>query len=763
MNKSIDDFTDSQREKETKKIFKIAVDYLKLNSAEIEKSRELFAEYLKWNKSEWDVNTIVYEKIGDAYSKYSKNNDRFKSEAEVNYKIAFNYFFENKDKTDLLAETYRYSLAEYYLKGIGTTVSREKSYEMFESWYEYISKKSLEYNRKVSFSEVEKIYRYVQSLYSPDQYIASAVKFGADINLEELRFWLKKILEIHPTHRDAKRAIEVVDLYISKPKLFEIAKRRKKEIDADEIIFNKIKDCVTKKPPDFDQAYKIYTENNSDEFSSEVLNLEYLGKIYLRIAQKENPILIAEAEKLHKSAFNLCQKENMGDFGSSYTRARFHLEGIGTERSFTRHQGTLTISFRFMKEDTDKEKELKATRAYQIANTYQKKDLNGRIVDGAKEDLKLAMTWMLKAKSLGAGNRLSKFDEKFEELEQKISSKNLEHASKNKSNEKTDIARWLTHFDYNGKQARPSPIMAYPSHHFYDLVVNHEKAMNSLFHQISDFFKLKRKGLLSKEYVNLTISEVGTHMLGGMTHGLRTKPILADLKKFDWDDIFFDKNFYLLIGCGIINKNNITYLIAPEAVILEEIKFFEENNRWKYKENTLLALGERENTGQYNKFSENFNKKNFSAKEEDKLLNEDKKKSADTEWAKDEFLKDMENRKKLGKSTTLHTVPSKPKNIKSIEDREGITIELIKSILMKGGFQYRDTQGFIEDCLKMRKGGFFKKAQPAPTLNQLKSLFIQYNPRIEVQFPGHANVIFSKEIVEYLGFDVDSNNQVYKK
>ena len=70
MNKSIDDFTDSQREKETKKIFKIAVDYLKLNSAEIEKSRELFAEYLKWNKSEWDVNTIVYEKIGERFSHF---------------------------------------------------------------------------------------------------------------------------------------------------------------------------------------------------------------------------------------------------------------------------------------------------------------------------------------------------------------------------------------------------------------------------------------------------------------------------------------------------------------------------------------------------------------------------------------------------------------------------------------------------------------------------------------------------------------------
>ena len=68
---------------------------------------------------------------------------------------------------------------------------------------------------------------------------------------------------------------------------------------------------------------------------------------------------------------------------------------------------------------------------------FKKRNLYGFAVEGAKEDLKVAMTWMLKAKSLGAGNRLSKFDEKFEELEQKISSQNLEHASSNEKITKT--------------------------------------------------------------------------------------------------------------------------------------------------------------------------------------------------------------------------------------------------------------------------------------------------------------------------------------
>ena len=188
------------------------------------------------------------------------------------------------------------------------------------------------------------------------------------------------------------------------------------------------------------------------------------------------------------------------------------------------------------------------------------------------------------------------------------------------------------------------------------------------------------------------------------------------------------------MGCRVTSKNNLHYVEPRKLVVEEDIEFFEENGYWRHTKDIIRVLRDSD--------------------PEKSLSNKINK---DIEDNNKEVSKKAENKQEASKP--IHTRDI----IKSIEDREGVTIELIKSILMKGGFQYRDTQGFIEDCLKLRKGGFFKKAQPAPTLNQLKSLFIQYNPRIEVQFPVHANVIFSKEIVEYLGFDVDSNNQVYKK
>lgn len=307
------------------------------------------------------------------------------------------------------------------------------NYKDIELLYEEISKDSLISNLSFRIRQGNKLYDLVKSYYSPNGFLRSSVEFGEDINLEELKLWLIKILELCPHHNYAKNDLKIVELYISKPKHFERAKKRKKESEAKKIIFNKIKDCVTRKPPDFDLAHKIYVENNSDELQDEISHLEHLGKIYLEIAQKKNITLIAEAERLHKLAFDLINKENLYDYGVSSRRARFHLEGIGTEKSFTRHQGILIISFRNMKCETDKEKELKARRAYEISLTYQSKDHYGMPVNGVT-DLKLALHWMEEAKNIGANN-IFKFDDKFQNLKNEIHSENPEYFKQNKKTE----------------------------------------------------------------------------------------------------------------------------------------------------------------------------------------------------------------------------------------------------------------------------------------------------------------------------------------
>jgi len=138
--------------------------------------------------------------------------------------------------------------------------------------------------------------------------------------------------------------------------------------------------------------------------------------------------------------------------------------------------------------------------------------------------------------------------------------------------------------------------------------------------------------------------------------------------------------------------------------------------------------------------------------EDTKNLHQDE----DATWAKKEF-------EKYGIRGNPVSARDKPDSMKKLEEHYGgVTIELVKSKLRKGNFDYTQRKLFIKDELIKRRGGWFKKAQPPPTLSQLRELHRVYNPDFDLKWPGHADIFFSKEIVEHLGYYVDEKNQVYE-
>ena len=199
----------------------------------------------------------------------------------------------------------------------------------------------------------------------------------------------------------------------------------------------------------------------------------------------------------------------------------------------------------------------------------------------------------------------------------------------------------------------------------------------------------------SKMYVSAKLQDIGDLCLKTVLEGIKENDDPMGLGKLDLKRMFFDPDFYVLIGCRVTLKNNLHYVEPRKLVVEEDIKFFEENGYWRHTKDIIRGLRdsdpEKSLSNKINKDIEDNNKK---------------------------ISKKVENKQEASKPIDTRDI------IKSIEDREGVTIELIKSILRKGNFQYRETQGFIEDSIKMRKGGFFKSAQPAPTLNQLQNLYI---------------------------------------
>ena len=74
-----------------------------------------------------------------------------------------------------------------------------------------------------------------------------------------------------------------------------------------------------------------------------------------------------------------------------------------------------------------------------------------------------------------------------------------------------------------------------------------------------------------------------------MKHSITTQKPLNEMKE-EFEKLFYDPDFFILLGCKVYIEKNITYVVSPEVMIDEEIKFYEKNHYWKYKKETTRVL-----------------------------------------------------------------------------------------------------------------------------------------------------------------------------
>ena len=90
--------------------------------------------------------------------------------------------------------------------------------------------------------------------------------------------------------------------------------------------------------------------------------------------------------------------------------------------------------------------------------------------------------------------------------------------------------------------------------------------------------------------------------------------------------------------------------------------------------------------------------------------------------------------------------------------------DFIKKDVFFGDFRLRsrdayDTYINIRFIFKKNKGGFFSSIKPMH-INDLKNEYKILCPEMDLQFPGHIDNIFIREILTKLGFNVDASDMV---
>lgn len=71
-----------------------------------------------------------------------------------------------------------------------------------------------------------------------------------------------------------------------------------------------------------------------------------------------------------------------------------------------------------------------------------------------------------------------------------------------------------------------------------------------------------------------------------------------------------------------------------------------------------------------------------------------------------------------------------------------------------------ETAKWISDRLEYRKGGLFRRPMRPITVDELKQLYIEINPRNYLRFPEQIELLFEVESIQRMGFHVSTDRIV---
>ena len=153
---------------------------------------------------------------------------------------------------------------------------------------------------------------------------------------------------------------------------------------------------------------------------------------------------------------------------------------------------------------------------------------------------------------------------------------------------------WQSSWSYGEEKHSRSTLIVDSSHYFFNFIKNHYPLLQLISKNIFDYFRLNKKGFLSKKFIPVDINILGGHISHIMRLAIKTQKPLNAMKE-EFKKLFYDPDFYILLGCKVYSENNITYVVSPEVLIGEEIKFYQANGYWKYTKEAIRGLsGEKE-------------------------------------------------------------------------------------------------------------------------------------------------------------------------